>query len=132
MAGICGEAPANYPKIAQFLVGLGIDSISVNPSSLLRTIKVLRAAEAEQTMPSPKDPAAPRRRRAWRQCRSAARNRPRGRRRCGGHAAELTSAEFGKGGSRPLDPASEWVQGAEPLGLAYFALGLNRRWPSSM
>jgi pyruvate,water dikinase len=43
--GICGEAPANYPEIAQFLTGLGIDSISVNPSSLVRTIAVVREAE---------------------------------------------------------------------------------------
>ena len=43
--GICGEAPANYPEIAQFLAGLGIDSISVNPSSLPRTIAVVREAE---------------------------------------------------------------------------------------
>ncbi len=43
--GICGEAPANYPEIARFLSGLGIDSISVNPSSLLRTIAVVCAAE---------------------------------------------------------------------------------------
>ena len=43
--GICGEAPANYPEIASFLVGLGIDSISVNPSSLLKTIAVVREAE---------------------------------------------------------------------------------------
>jgi pyruvate,water dikinase len=43
--GICGEAPANYPEIAQFLAGLGIDSISVNPSSLPRTIAAVREAE---------------------------------------------------------------------------------------
>ena len=43
--GICGEAPANYPEIARFLSGLGIDSISVNPSSLLRTIAVVHEAE---------------------------------------------------------------------------------------
>lgn len=43
--GICGEAPANYPEIARFLAGLGIDSISVNPSSLLRTIVIVRQAE---------------------------------------------------------------------------------------
>lgn len=47
--GICGEAPANYPEIARFLAGLGIDSISVNPSSLLRTIEIVR--RAEQTTP---------------------------------------------------------------------------------
>lgn len=43
--GICGEAPANYPEIARFLVGLGIDSISVSPSALQRTIKAVRDAE---------------------------------------------------------------------------------------
>jgi pyruvate,water dikinase len=44
--GICGEAPANYPEIARYLAGLGIDSISVNPSSLLRTMDVVAEAEA--------------------------------------------------------------------------------------
>lgn len=44
--GICGEAPANYPEIARFLAKIGIDSISVNPSSLLRTIAVVKEAEA--------------------------------------------------------------------------------------
>jgi len=43
---ICGEAPANYPEIARFLAELGIDSISVNPSSVLRTINVVHEAEA--------------------------------------------------------------------------------------
>ena len=43
--GICGEAPANYPEIARFLTGLGIDSISVNPSSLLRTMMIVHEAE---------------------------------------------------------------------------------------
>jgi len=46
--GICGEAPANYPEIASFLAKLGIDSISVNPSSLLHTIEVVAAAEAQK------------------------------------------------------------------------------------
>jgi pyruvate, water dikinase len=45
--GICGEAPANYPEIARFLTGLGIDSISVNPSSVLRTMAIVRDAERE-------------------------------------------------------------------------------------
>ena len=43
--GICGEAPANYPEIARFLAVLGIDSISVNPASLLRTMTVVHEAE---------------------------------------------------------------------------------------
>lgn len=43
--GICGEAPANYPAIASFLTGLGIDSISVNPESVARTREVVYDAE---------------------------------------------------------------------------------------
>jgi len=43
--GICGEAPADYPEIARFLTKIGIDSISVNPSSVLRTLKVVSDAE---------------------------------------------------------------------------------------
>jgi pyruvate,water dikinase len=46
--GICGEAPANYPEIAGFLTGLGIDSISVNPASLPRTLAVVADAEQKQ------------------------------------------------------------------------------------
>lgn len=47
--GICGEAPANYPEIARFLTGLGISSISVNPSSVLRTMQIVHQAEQERT-----------------------------------------------------------------------------------
>ena len=47
--GICGEAPANFPEIARFLAELGIDSISVNPSSILRTMQVVREAEDART-----------------------------------------------------------------------------------
>jgi len=43
--GICGEAPANYPEIARYLAQLGIDAISVNPSSILRTMQVVSDAE---------------------------------------------------------------------------------------
>ena len=43
--GICGEAPANYPEIARYLAQLGIDSISVNPSSILRTLQAVSDAE---------------------------------------------------------------------------------------
>ncbi len=45
--GICGEAPANYPEVARYLAELGIDSISVNPASLPKTIEVVRAAELQ-------------------------------------------------------------------------------------
>ncbi|NJL88421.1 MAG: phosphoenolpyruvate synthase [Coleofasciculaceae cyanobacterium SM2_1_6] len=35
--GICGQAPSDYPEFAQFLVELGIDSISLNPDTVLKT-----------------------------------------------------------------------------------------------
>ena len=42
--GICGEAPSTFPDFAQFLVKCGIDSISLNPHSVLKTtIKILEA-----------------------------------------------------------------------------------------
>jgi pyruvate,water dikinase len=41
--GICGEAPADAPEIARFLAAIGIDAISVNPASLLRTIALAAA-----------------------------------------------------------------------------------------
>lgn len=44
--GICGQAPSDYPEFAQFLVEAGIDSISLNPDSVLKTI--LNIAEVEK------------------------------------------------------------------------------------
>jgi pyruvate,water dikinase len=43
--GICGQAPSDYPEFARFLVELGIDSMSLNPDSLLKTL--LMVAEVE-------------------------------------------------------------------------------------
>ncbi len=36
-SGICGQAPSDYPEIAEFLVELGIDSISLNPDTVIKT-----------------------------------------------------------------------------------------------
>jgi pyruvate,water dikinase len=54
--GICGEAPANYPEIARYLARLGIDSISVNPASVLRTMERVAEAEAESRAPASSTP----------------------------------------------------------------------------
>jgi pyruvate,water dikinase len=43
--GICGQAPSDYPEFARFLVEQGIDSMSLNPDSVLKTI--LMVAEVE-------------------------------------------------------------------------------------
>ena len=46
--GICGQGPSDYPDFAQFLVELGIDSISVTPDSLLKTRRAI--SEVEKTL----------------------------------------------------------------------------------
>lgn len=43
--GICGQAPSDYPEFARFLVEQGIDSISLNPDSVLKTLLEVAAAE---------------------------------------------------------------------------------------
>ena len=46
--GICGQAPSDYPEFAEFLVQQGINSISLNPDSVLKTR--LKIAEVEQQL----------------------------------------------------------------------------------
>lgn len=36
--GICGQAPSDYPEYADFLIKAGIDSISLNPDSIVKTL----------------------------------------------------------------------------------------------
>ena len=43
--GICGQAPSDYPEFAEFLVELGIDSMSLTPDSILDTLPVILKAE---------------------------------------------------------------------------------------
>ena len=47
--GICGEAPSNYPDFAAFLVERGIDSISLSPDALVRTMKTVFELERNLT-----------------------------------------------------------------------------------
>jgi pyruvate,water dikinase len=35
--GICGQAPSDYPEFARFLVECGIDSISLNSDTVIKT-----------------------------------------------------------------------------------------------
>jgi len=44
--GICGQAPSDYPDFATWLVRHGIDSISLNPDSVLKTLGVIARTEA--------------------------------------------------------------------------------------
>ncbi len=43
--GICGQAPSDYPEFARFLVEQGIDSISLNPDSVLKTLMDVATTE---------------------------------------------------------------------------------------
>jgi pyruvate, water dikinase len=43
--GLCGQAPSDKPKFAEFLVSEGIDSISLTPDSVIATIQVVAEAE---------------------------------------------------------------------------------------
>jgi pyruvate,water dikinase len=52
--GICGQAPSDYPEFAQFLVAQGIDSISLNPDSVLKTmVAIVEAEKAAVVMTAP-------------------------------------------------------------------------------
>ena len=46
--GICGQAPSDFPEFAEFLVECGIDSISLNPDTVIKT--KLKIAEAEKRL----------------------------------------------------------------------------------
>src|SRR5688572_5499662 len=47
--GICGQGPSDFPDFAQFLVDQGIDSISVTPDSLVKTVKAIHEVEKRQS-----------------------------------------------------------------------------------
>jgi len=45
--GICGQGPSDYPDFAQFLVERGIDTISVTPDSILKTVRAVHKIETK-------------------------------------------------------------------------------------
>ncbi len=55
-SGICGQAPSDYPEIAEYLVRLGIDSISLNADSMIAAMRhivgIERAIKAEALKPT--------------------------------------------------------------------------------
>ena len=46
--GICGQAPSDFPEVAQFLVGLGIDSMSLNPDSVISITRLVAEYEHQR------------------------------------------------------------------------------------
>ncbi|MHA1380021.1 MAG: phosphoenolpyruvate synthase [Candidatus Helarchaeota archaeon] len=43
--GICGQAPSDWPSIAAFLVECGIDSLSLNPDTVVKTRALVKVVE---------------------------------------------------------------------------------------
>ena len=50
-SGICGQAPSDHLDVAQYLVELGIDSISLTPDRVLKTIQAVQQIEQAQGRP---------------------------------------------------------------------------------
>jgi pyruvate,water dikinase len=60
--GICGQAPSDHPDFAEFLVEVGIDSMSLNPDSVVPVLRRVAAAEArtaDQPQPAAGSRSAP-------------------------------------------------------------------------
>jgi len=47
-SGLCGQAPSDYPEMAEYLVQIGIDSMSINPDTVLKT--TLHVLEVEKKL----------------------------------------------------------------------------------
>lgn len=45
-SGLCGQAPSDYPEMAEFLVEIGIDTMSLNPDTVIATTQHVLAVEA--------------------------------------------------------------------------------------
>jgi pyruvate,water dikinase len=45
--GICGQAPSDYPEFTRFLIDLGIDSISLNEDSVIKSILLVAEEETK-------------------------------------------------------------------------------------
>jgi pyruvate,water dikinase len=43
--GICGQGPSDFPDFTQFLIEEGINSISLAPGSIIKTIKAIASFE---------------------------------------------------------------------------------------
>jgi pyruvate,water dikinase len=53
-SGLCGQAPSDYPEFAEFLVREGIESISLNPDSVMKITQKVVALEDRLASQKPK------------------------------------------------------------------------------
>jgi pyruvate,water dikinase len=54
-SGICGQAPSDYPEMAEYLVEIGIDSMSLNPDTVLKTTRHVLEVEKRSSRPSTRE-----------------------------------------------------------------------------
>ena len=50
-SGLCGQAPSDYPEMAEYLVEVGIDSMSLNPDTVIKT--TVHVLEVEKRLGRP-------------------------------------------------------------------------------
>ena len=46
-SGLCGQAPSDYPDMAEFLVRVGIESMSLNPDTVIKTTRQVLQVEKQ-------------------------------------------------------------------------------------
>ena len=51
-SGLCGQAPSDYPEMAEYLVEIGIDSMSLNPDTVLTTTRHVLEVEKKLSQKS--------------------------------------------------------------------------------
>jgi pyruvate,water dikinase len=56
-SGLCGQAPSDYPDMAEYLVEIGIDSISLNPDTVIKTTQRILELESRLGRAPAADPA---------------------------------------------------------------------------
>ena len=48
--GICGDAPSTFPEFAEFLVSQGIQSMSLSPDAVVKTLMIVAEKETGKAL----------------------------------------------------------------------------------
>ena len=58
-SGLCGQAPSDYPDMAEFLVRVGIDSMSLIPDTVVKTTRQVLQVEQQLAQQAPVSTGSP-------------------------------------------------------------------------